>query len=133
MTPIFKAFVDFGHLKMNDIDGFNIYLKMLEGKQVDVIIRKHKESRTDQSNRYLWGVVYKMIAEETGHSAEDIHALLKTKFLKKLAFIKGKKYEVIQSTASLDKLTFSNYIEDCKRFAAMELDLNIPDPQKIVF
>ena len=133
MIPKFPAQIDFGKLKMDDIDAFNAYLSTLEGKKVNVAVGKYRKNRTDQSNRYLWGVCYKMIADETGYSIEDIHSLMKGMFLRKLVFIKNKKYDVIQSSATLDTNAFSEYIEKIKQFAATELSLNIPNPQEVVF
>ncbi len=133
MNKIWCGQIDFGHIKIDNIDDFNLYLKTLEGKRVDVIIRKYRKNRTENANRYLWGVVYKLIADELGYSTDEIHALLKGMFLKKAVFIKQKRYDVIRSTANLTTDEFSEYIESCKRFASQELSVMIPDPNEVIF
>ena len=133
ITPKFTAQIDFGHIKLDDKPSFDAWISTLEGKKVDVVVSKYRKNRTDNANKYLWGVCYQLMADELGYSVDDIHSLMKGMFLKKVAVIKGKKYDVIQSTASLSTDDFSAYIEKIKQFASQELNLYLPNPQEVVF
>lgn len=88
------------------------------------------EPRSNRQNRYLWGVVYKLISDEVGHSPEEIHEILKDKFLPKHKIEIGNlKEEVPVSTKELTTADFNEYIETIQRFAAEQLSIVIPDPQ----
>lgn len=40
---------------------------------LEITIKKWKPRRTDQQNRYLFGVVYAIISQETGNDINDLH------------------------------------------------------------
>ena len=86
-------------------------------------VKKVLGSRSNEQNRYLWGIVYKTIADFTGHSVDDLHAHFTREFLiEKVTLIK-----VYRSTTSLDKKEFGEYIERIKQWA-LNFNLIIPDP-----
>jgi len=123
--------------KCNDIEelkkAFNYAKRQLEvakhGILVNVSLKKFKRS-TDQ-NRYYWGVVLKMISDETGYETTEVHEILKSEFLKiDEKEINGKAYSIYSSTASLNTADFEDYLEKCRRFAAMNLQLVILLPNE---
>lgn len=110
-------------------DKINSFFKIHEGKNVQMTLRKEGKPRSLSQNRYYHGVLVKMISEETGHDTEEIHEILKSKFLPH-QFVKfgSEDIEVVKSTTRLSTEEFGDYIERIRAFAAMELNLSIPSP-----
>lgn len=106
------------------------YLDRLpEGKTYNVTIVRHRERRTMDQNRLLWLWV-NCISDETGQDKDDLHEYFKQKFLG----VDTKTLWGVQvckpvSTASLDTLQFTQYLERIRAFAAAELGIELPDPQ----
>lgn len=102
----------------------------LPGKVLAVEITRYSPKRSSNLNSYYWGVVVKTISEATGYEPEEVHELLASKFLPpREVAIGGETVMVRASTAKLPTVEFMAYLEDCKRFAAQQLEgLYIPDP-----
>jgi hypothetical protein len=100
---------------------------------LEVIVKRLLATRSPQSNRYLWGVVYATLSAHTGYTPDELHDVMKMRFLPKhLAFCDGNgevkgEYVVGGSTRQLNTKDFSEYVERIKQFAAEELDCYIPD------
>jgi len=91
---------------------------------------KDKRDRTLRQNSYLWGVVYTIIAAETGHTTEEIHEWCKWHFLpRRYVTVGSKTCEAAKSTTTLSTDEFSKYVEQVRAFAGAELSISIPDPQ----
>ena len=127
MNPIFRATIQKGKVIFNDRDSFDKYLLNLESKDVDVIVRKHKKDRTLPQNRWLWGVVYKLISDHTGYTVDEIHDSMRAMFL----IDNLGKFPVVRSTTSLDTVAFSAYVESIRQFASEDLGVVIPDPEEV--
>lgn len=107
------------------------FLERFEGHAVRVELSKPVVVRSNNQNRYLWGVVYDYIATETGHTAEEIHAIMKTKFLPRKFVLLGKhETEIERSTTELSTDEFNLYLEKVRAFAASELGIRIPNPNE---
>jgi hypothetical protein len=72
-------------------------------------------------------VVVGTVADATGHDAEEVHDLFKTKFLKHTATFNGHVVEIVGSTASMNVAQFQEYTMKCERWA-MEVfpDISFP-------
>lgn len=93
-------------------------------------LKRHKNKRSIPQNSYLWGVVYKVIAEELGYDESDIHEYCKEKFLPKRELtnkITGEIFEAKESTSKMDKEKFSKYIESILKWASIELNIYVPE------
>lgn len=100
-----------------------------EGKDFTVAIDKRVNKRSNPQNRYLWGVVYKIIADELGYAIDDIHELMATKFIPDREIeIFGKTKIVPKSTAKLSTEEFNSYIEQIRAFVA-QYGIIIQDPE----
>ena len=86
--------------------------KFKEGEEVTLEIHNKKPKRSEQQNRYYWGVYLPLIANETGERNMDrLHELFKGLFLtKEVVQVLGKPVRMKKSTASLSKSEFSEYI-----------------------
>lgn len=107
------------------------YLEQNDKKTLLVRIDRETGIRSSNQNNYLWGVVYKVIAEHTGYTENDIHEIMKRKFLPP-DFItwKGQEIKIPGSTAKLDKGdSFPEYIERIRAEVA-SLGIIIPEPIK---
>jgi len=138
MIPKFDGIVDKGRLKLWQEDDFKNYMKSFEGKNIELILRRQTHERTNQQNRYLWGVIYKMISDYTGMNQEDVHDFCKLKFNQKFIQVESKTTgEVLEefiggSTAKMTTEDFSNYTDSIRNWAASFLSLQIPDPGQVV-
>lgn len=126
MERIFKAQKEKGKFLWLEEDLMKKYIDGLNDGFYDLIIRKKKKSRSNNQNRYLWGVVYKMIADETGHSSDEVHEHVRWRFLRKHG-----KLETVRSTPDLSTVEMEKYLEDIRRFCATELNLSIPLPNEV--
>lgn len=100
----------------------------------DAILTVERATRTAAQNAYLWGVVYEMIAVETGNTPEAVHEYCKIHFNPQ-HFMRhdrqtGEIHDAVVggSTASLPKDAFAEYVEKVRCWAAVSLGISIPDP-----
>jgi len=137
MTPLYYGTIQDGKLHLSRMERalFLDYLKTLEGKEIQILVERHKDQRTLNQNAYLWGVVYKLICEHTGDDPTSFHEWAKDKFLgKKTVIVQGEERQVTRSTTELKKDEFFDlFVEPIRRWAAMELEVVIPDPQQVAF
>lgn len=102
--------------------------------KVDVVIRKHSSKRTNQQNRYYWGVVIPILADYFGHdNPEDMHEDLKLKFNPVESKIEPGKI-IGGTTTAMSTIDFmvsdDSYIERICRWAASDFGIYIPPPPK---
>jgi hypothetical protein len=109
------------------------WVRTLEGKRVEVIIKAERHSRSIPQNSYYWGVVLLLISKETGYTPEELHEFFKRIYLKKEIIIGGQVYEVSISTKKLNTEQFMDYIEKIKGFVLAKLNLAIPNPDEYDF
>lgn len=105
------------------------FLRRMEGKWVTLTASKKGKPRSLNQNRYLWGVVYEYIADETGHSPEEVHAAMKQMFLpRQFLPFGGRTVELAKSTTDLTTQEFNEFVDRVVAFAGTELSLSIPPP-----
>jgi hypothetical protein len=109
----------------------NAYFAKHEGQHVRMTLSQPTKGRSLNQNAYMWGVVYTMIAAETGHTTEEVHEFMKGMFLPRSFITIGKKTEqLIKSTTTLSTLDMEEYLEHVRAFAATELNMTIPLPHE---
>ena len=117
-----------------------------EGKTWRVSVEEAKSKRSNDANAYYWGVVVEMISEATGYEPEEIHEYLcgarwgwKDKRVPKTPRNPEGVESVPVRTTTTDKdgkrsvlaiMQFQEFVEFARRFAAVKLNLMIPDPDK---
>jgi len=111
--------------------------QLLHGRrecEVEIIVRRAYATRSTKANAFYWGVVLQALAEHTGHLPEELHDILKAKFLPKalaVCDLNGElrgEYVIGGSTASLSVEEFSEYMNRIIRWAQDELGVVIPQP-----
>lgn len=130
MNPIVKGKVKNGKFKPDSPTIFAASFKMFEGQEVEVIVRKPKTIRSNYQNKYMWGVVYKMIADFTGDDSDSVHDNLRQLFLWEPSATFGRK---MKSTTKCSTVELEEYLEQVRRWALQILELNIPLPNEVDF
>lgn len=137
MTPVFQGTILQGKILFHVPKQFKEYLAQLEnnqpnGQQVNVIVEKWKDQRTLSQNRYYWGVVLKVISDDTGHEQEDLHEFFKKKFIpEKEIRVKDEMQVISGCTHDLTKDNFfSDYIDKIRVWYA-QAGGYIPDPNEV--
>lgn len=106
-------------------------LRGLKGKQA-IQIKKHREGRSGNQNRYLWGVVYRYFGSEVGYTTEEAHDVLREMFLfHEKQGLDGQPRRFLKSTTKLDTGEMTEYIEKIRQFCLNDLGLYIPEPGEI--
>ena len=131
LLPTFFGKVSGGKLSLRSPDKFKEYLSGLEDKDIVLVVKKEEYNRTLAENRYYHGVIVKMVSKEMAIIPSAAHEFLKSLFLKIGVEIKGKRFEMVGSTADLSIGEFEDYCEKIRNWAADELDLYIPLPNEI--
>ena len=88
--------------------------------------------RSADSNRYLWGVVYRAICEETGNDPESVHLGLKREavrvgVLEPEYLALGDQLVEAEPTTVVDSETFSRYVSWVVDWARTKLDIHVED------
>lgn len=102
----------------------------------DIEIRERKGRRTDQQNRYLWGVCYPHILKAGGETlagwtAEDLHEYFLGEHFgwEHLRGFGRTRLRPVRRSSRLSKMEFADYLDSIIRRAA-DLGIVIPDPQE---
>ena len=119
---------------------------LAEDKAWRITIEEAKSKRSLKANAYYWGVVVEMMSEVTGYEGEEIHEYLcgarwgwKDKRVPKTPRNPEGLESVPVRTTTTDEngrrsvlriMQFYEFVEFARRFAAVKLHLNIPDPDR---
>jgi hypothetical protein len=135
MVPKFHGEIgDDGRVHLHDMyqRRLNVYLENFKpGTLVYVTIDKagRNQARSDSQNSYYWAVVIELTRNFCGYTKDEMHDAFGMMF-RKMEAVSG--VPTIQSTTTMSTIEFSEYVETCRRFAAEELHLYIPDPNEVV-
>ena len=133
IAPVFTGTMEKGWPQFPD----DVVAKMIphfatmEGKPITMCVKLFRTQRSNQQNAYYWGVVIKLIADHAGYRSRDelqqVHDTLRGMFLVRDG-LWGK--EIVLSTTSLSTVEFEEYASQIRRWAAIALDLSIPEPNE---
>ena len=99
-----------------------------------VMLQTIDPKRTVNENDYLFGVVYKMIAEHTGQSVLEVHEGYKTLFnIEYSPDSKGYWALRLKSTTTFSTMSIMDYTEKVRADALVDLGINIPMPNEVFF
>jgi hypothetical protein len=114
-----------------------IFLDMMEGKEIELVLKKARSKRTDRANRYYFGCVVPIVCaalKDLGHTLNKVecHEWLKMTFnYTSLADGHGNHIaDIPRSTTELTKTEFGEYIERIAQWCAEILDIVIPAPNE---
>lgn len=130
MKRKFRATVKNGQLEYKNPDLLKEYLFNDISGSVDVTVDNPDNSMTPPQRRYYWGVIVKQIAEHLGMDNDEVHNMLKWKFLKIVAECGEEEYAFIKSTSELSTTEMNEYMRKCREWASMEFSIFIPKPNE---
>lgn len=115
-----------GKIVLEDKEKWQRRLETLKDKKIQISLVERRKNRSLKQNGYLWGCVYKIIADETGHTPEEIHNIFKNLFLREETDLKGLN---CYRTKHLSDLTTGGMVEYIMNIVAKaaELGITIPD------
>jgi len=119
-APVFYGKVIRGKIKLDNNVRFMEYLATFEDKRIELVLRDRNVGRSENLNKYYWGVAVKTIADYLGYEPEEMHKALK-------------EYLNVESTAKMNTKEFKEYLERVRRFAAQKFGVVIPDPGMVDF
>ena len=114
MNALLYGKVSKGKLVLDYPEKLVVTLASLEGRRVEVIVRKETNTRTNQQNRYLWGIVYAIISDNTGYDPEQVHDAMKVKFASQHL---DNGLVITERTSKMTTERMTRYIDDIKRWA----------------
>lgn len=106
---------------LNDVAKFNDDIKIV------IEVREAKDIRTNAQNRLYWKWV-EIISNELGYQdKQEIHNILKYKFLLKEEVINGEIHQGLKSTTTLTKEEFGKLTQDIFFWANDTFNINLPN------
>ena len=101
-----------------------------EGKRVVVTVDRDRKRRSNEQNRYYWGVVLKLIADVTGYTTDESHEAMRWEHLRKR---KDGMPDTTHKTSDLNTAEMEEYLTHVREWAAVKLGCYIPLPNEVVF
>lgn len=106
----------------------------LPGVRLRVVVSPVKKKRSQDQNRYLWGVVYPTILQHSelqGWSAEDLHEFFLGEFYgwDVIEGFGAKRKRPIRRSSKMSTTEFSDYVARIQVFMA-GLGVYVPDPNE---
>ena len=126
-TPVFRGKIEAGKICLERRDEFAAHIASLDGKSVELTLRRAKSKRSTNQNAYSWGVVIALFAEHCGYSPEEMHEALKWQLLQKHD---AGTLPTVRSTSELSVLEFQEYVENVRMLAA-QMSVVIPGPGEV--
>lgn len=95
-----------------------------------VEIKRYRKKRGNPANAYHWGVICKMISDDTGNDPTDIHEYLLGEHVgwETYEVFGNLKQRPTRRSHDMDNETFENFNEFCRAWAASNLAIVIPLP-----
>lgn len=129
--------IEGGKITFDDPKAYLKIIKDLEGKRVELVIKKFKEykERSLDQNAYYWGGIVTPLAEELGYTTDEMHEVLKMHFLGTKREVKGRGGKVKMlyrsgSTASLSTAEFEALMSKIRSWASLELGIYLLSPDE---
>lgn len=107
------------------------FFQKQEGEYVQLTLRKQGKPRSHEQNNYYHGRVVDILANEFGYQHEEMHEILREKFLTpRFVEFEGKTIAVRHSTTELSTGEFEDYLERIRIWALTEYNVKIPKPHE---
>lgn len=92
-----------------------------------------RPTRSINQNKYMWGVVYHYLSDYTGYTLDEIHELMKHKFLPRTLDLQDERFTVGNSTTELDIKEMGDYLKQIREWAlTLKPPCRIPEPNEII-
>lgn len=121
-----------GKLKVRLTPDFTRALMSFRDGPVTVRIERKRATRSAEQNRLYWGIYVQALSDHTGFSPDEMHEVLKAKFLPKRLAVQDGNGEIVDeyvlggSTTKLDVIEFGDYLNAIHEWA-QSLGVVIPE------
>ena len=109
------------------------FLKTLENNYF-VEVKKKRNTRSNNQNSYYWKCIVQELANSLGYFPDEMHNILRTKFLSEWEMIEINNKKVglnkIGSTTDLDTKAFEVYADQIRIWALTELGIRLLIPNE---
>jgi len=126
VKKIFSGTVKRGKFIPTDM-AYWTFFSTFEGKEVDVAVGPKVKSRSLPQNKYLNGVVYKLLSDHFGMTRTEVHDTMRSLHLTE--YRQGCP-PVVKSTTDLSTVEFEEYCTNIRVWAS-EQGLYIPTPNEV--
>lgn len=102
--------------------------------EVTITVAPKRATRSALQNAWYWGQILRLLSDHTGYTVDELHEYCKQRFNAKTVCLVDSdgvvkdESRVGMSTTKLNRLTFGEYCEAIRIWAAADLDVRIPDP-----
>lgn len=129
LVPKFYCDVKNGKITLQNAQKFNLHIQSLKEGTYELLVKPPIKESTDPQRRYYHGVICKIIADETGHTPDEVHEFLAWEFLQ----IPDQKIRVRRSTGRGDLSTVEReeYHRKCREWASTTLNVYVPLPNEV--
>jgi len=127
MVLIHHGKVAQGKIILDQPSRYLVQLSKLEGKRIELTLKKEKSQRSLDQNSAYWGIIIEILSAHLGYEREETHDALRTKFLSR---VDDKGLTIIRSTTSLSTVEFMDYYAQIQRWAAQFLNCYLPSPNE---
>ena len=106
----------------------------LRDGEVLITVERARATRSLAQNAWYFGVILRLLSEHTGYTVDELHDYCKQRFnSKRVAFCNElgeitDEQRIGRSTTKLNRVTFGEYCEQIRQWAAADLHVAIPDP-----
>lgn len=124
-----------GTLELLDVERIRrrVYLLGIAGKEVEIVIKVHRDRRSTKQNAWWWGIAVPLIAHELGydrHEHDRLHyALVSLCFGTTVDAVTKQEIPNVRSS-QLMTVQFADLMEWAVRWAAQEHGIVIPLPNE---
>ena len=115
-----------GKLTLNNERSFKDKLIEFEGKEVEIRIKVRSNNRSKEQNSLYWKWI-NILSNETGFQVEEMHELVKYKFLQRnIVNNDGVEEVILKSTTTLTVTEFNKFMNDILYWSNDTLNINLP-------
>lgn len=114
-----------GKLELDNPRWFRGMLQQFSDSPLVITLERKKKDRSREQLGYLWGVIYPLISQHTGHTPEDLHDIFKSKYLRSKKVWRGGDVVVVGTTTDLSTNEMAEFITNVI-IEAGELSIEIP-------
>ncbi len=135
MKLMYPASIKDGKLFISSRKSFDKEISEQKNMYVRVTVEKAKKKRSNQQNRYWWGVCIPYLKngfKDLGYrlDSEETHDFVKHKFCRSeiISVETGEILETVKGTSKMSTTEFMDLIADIQEWAAIFMNVEIPDP-----
>lgn len=115
------------------VRGWKPFSRWKDG-EVTITVERKRATRSEIQNRWYWGQILRLLSEHTGYTVDELHDYCKLRFNGTTVCVTDRDGVVVdeqrigQTTTKLNRVTFGEYCEAIRQWAAADLGVVIPDP-----